>query len=377
MASLSALAVSAGLGWVALGCGGRAAWSEVDDGVSAGAGGSPSGSAGAGSVAPPEDSLPERGTSEWVWESGREWQVLATPERDPSHIAADERFVYWVSSDVRGRDYQLRAMPVVGGRRVTLYTGNAGLRYLLPIPRDEYVYFEEQGRIGRVSRASPGSDQTMVEGEGLAGFALDEDDVLYWVQTSPDDPFAGTLNRSFLGLDRTELVAIALPATQRIALAGDYVYLASERRACPGDPGISARATECLGGGVYRIAKNGGSVERVHGGDATPDLIVNERGIHWLDTGRERLLFAPFGGAEQEVAHIAAIQGLFAQDAGALYFASQDRVTRMQFDSGIFTDLSQEVERATGVAVSGEWVYVAEAGSDQIARTPIDPIDVR
>jgi len=371
------LALSAGLGWVALGCGGRAAWSNVDDEASAGAGGSPSGSAGSGPVAPTEDELPERGTSDWVWESGREWQVLATPEHDPSDIAADERFVYWVSPDVRRRDFQLRAMPVVGGRRVTLYTGNAGLRYLLPVQRDEYVYFEEEGRIGRVSRTSPGSDQTMVEGENLAGFALDDSDVLYWVQTPAEDPYAGRLNRTFLGLDRTEVVAIALPAVQRIALAGDYVYLASERRACPGDPGIAPRETECRGGGIYRIAKGGGSVEQVHAGSATPDLIVSDRGIHWLDTGRERLLFAPFGGAEQEVAHLAPIQGFFAQDAGSLYFASQDRVTRMQFEGGIFTDLSQEVERATGVAVSGEWVYVAEAGSDQIARTPIDPLDVR
>ena len=384
MGRFSGLAMSVGLGWVALGCGGRAAWSNVDDeasagagGIPAGAGGFPSGSAGTGSVAPPEESLPERNTPEWVWESGREWQVLATPERDPSDIAADERFVYWVSPDVRRRDFQLRAMPVVGGRRVTLYTGNAGLRYLLPVQRDEYVYFEEEGRIGRVSRTSPGSDQTLVVGENLAGFALDDADVLYWVQTSAEDPFAGTLSRTFLGLDRTEVVSIALPAIQRIAIAGDYVYLASERRACPGEPGLPPRATECVGGGIYRVAKGGGNVEPVHEGNATPDLIVNERGIHWLDTGRERLLFAPFGGAEQEVAELATIQGFFTQDAGSLYFASQDRVTRMQFEGGIFKDLSQEVERATGVAVSGEWVYVAGAGRDQIARTPIEPLDLR
>jgi hypothetical protein len=303
--------------------------------------------------------------------------VLAKPERDASHIAADERFVYWVSPDVRRRDYQLRAMPVVGGRRVTLYTGNPGLRYLLPVQRDEYVYFEEEGRIARVSRTSPDSDQTMVEGENLAGFALDDDDVLYWVQTPADDPFAGTLSRSFLGLDRIELVALGLPAVQRIAIAGDYVYLASERRSCPGELGVPARAAECLGGGIYRVPKDGGSVEHIYAGYATLDLITNERGIYWLDTGSERLMFAPFGGAEQALAHVASIQGLFAQDAGSLYFASQDRVTRMQFDTGIFTDLSQEVDQATGVAVSGEWVYVAEEGTDQIARTPVDPIEVR
>jgi hypothetical protein len=370
--------VSVGLGWVALvGCGGRAAWSDVDDGALAGAGGAPTGSAGTGSVAPPEDTLPERGTPEWSWASGREWQVLATPERDPSSIAADERFVYWVSPDVRRRDYQLRAMPLGGGRRVTLYTGNPGLRYLQPVQRDEYVYFEENGRIARVSRTSPGSDLTMVAGENLAGFAIDTGDVLYYVQTPADDPFAGTLRRSFLGLDRDELVAIALPAVQRIALAGDYVYLASERRSCPGEFGVPARATECRGGGIYRIPKNGGSVEQLHQGNAVPDLVVNDRGIYWLDSERERLLFAPLGGAEEELAHIAAIQGFFAQDAGSLYFASEDRVTRLLFDGGLLMDLSQEVDAATGVAVSGEWVYVAEAGPDQIARTPIDPIDVR
>lgn len=54
---------------------------------------------------------------------GLEWQMLATPQMEPSFLAADERSLYWVSPDVQRRNSFSRVMPLEGGEVVTLMTG--------------------------------------------------------------------------------------------------------------------------------------------------------------------------------------------------------------------------------------------------------------
>jgi len=301
---------------------------------------------------------------------GREWQVLATLQRDPHFLAADERFLYWVSPDVRRRDYFSRAIPLGGGEVVTLVSGRPSLRYL--VPAGEYLYFEESGTGGRIARVprTGGDDETIVRSDGAQGYALD-DDSLYWTEmdTAID---SGRLYRTSLSERVTELLAEGLIAPQRIALHGGFVYIASERPSCTGEPG--APAGGCVGGGIQRVPRSGGTAEVLNAGAGASDLVVNDDGLYWFDSGGEQLMFAPLGGVGQPVAPVSrSDMGPFAFDAGALYWASQTRVKQVAFGTHLSNDLGPEITLPTSVAVANGWLYVAERGRDRIARTPTQP----
>jgi hypothetical protein len=301
---------------------------------------------------------------------GREWQVLVTLQKDPYFLAADDRFLYWVSTDVRHRDYFLRATPLGGGDVVSLMSGRPGLGHLVPM--GEYVYFEEGGtggRIGRVPRTG-GAVETIVRTDGGRGYAL-EGDALYWTEMGLAID-TGKLYRTSLNEGVTELIADELLAPSRIALHEDYVYIASERQMCPTEAGASA--TVCVGGGIHRVPKTGGSAEVLHAGSGTSDLVVNDDGLYWFDSAVEQLMFAPPGGGNQPVTSVSlSDRGPFAFDAGALYWASQSRVRRVPFGTNVPSDLGPEISLPTSVAVANGWLYVAERGRDRIARTPTQP----
>jgi hypothetical protein len=301
---------------------------------------------------------------------GREWQVLVTLEKDPSFLAADDTLLYWVSTDVRHRNYFLKSARLGTRNVVTLMSGGPGLGYL--VPAGEYVYFEEGGtggRIGRVPRTG-GTEETIVSSDGAQGFALDGD-ALYWAETGSAID-SGKLYRTSLSDRVTELLADGLIAPKRIALHGSFVYIASERRVCPGEPGALPAA--CVGGGVHRVQKSGGATEVVHIGGGTSDLVVNDGGMYWFDSAIEQLMFAPPGGAEQKLATVpVSDMGPFAFDAGALYWAAESQVRRIAFGDNVLIGLGPEVSLPTSVAVSHGWLYVAEQGRDRIARTPAEP----
>jgi hypothetical protein len=302
---------------------------------------------------------------------GREWQALATLQMDPHFLAADERFLYWVSPDVRRRSHFLRATSLGGRDVVTLVSGPPALRYLVPAG-GEYVYFEVGGTGGRIARVprTGGDEETIVSSDGAQGYAIDGDS-LYWTEmdTAID---SGRLYRTSLSERMTALLAEGLLAPQRIALHGAFVYVASERRVCPGEPG--APATDCVGGGIHRVPQSGGAVEVVHAGGGTSDLVVNDGGLYWFDSASEQLMYAPLGGAEQPVAPVSVSDmGPFAFDAGALYWAGQTRVKQLAFGTHLSNDLGPEITLPTSVALANGWLYVAERGRDRIARTPTQP----
>lgn len=289
-------------------------------------------------------------------------QVLYEGENEPSFIALDDRYVYWASLE------EIRRAPMDGGGApVTIATGRYIRGLLLA---GDYIYYAESasssGSIRRVARTG-GEPEHLAEATAPWSLAI-SDGALYW--SDPGNTIGvGAIMRADLDGSRATALVSNLPWPGDIALDGEFIYFTSTGESCFASP----EGSGCLGGGIYRMPKAGGASERVHSTSAAGSIVLSERGLFWPAMSPPRIMFAPLGGSERELANVLehGIGGL-SSDSGALYWGSGDKLLRMSFDDERVSRLATELEGATAVAVRGDWAYTPEAGAGRIVRVAID-----
>lgn len=161
---------------------------------------------------------------------------------------------------------------------------------------------------------------------------------------------------------------------RHLTLHEGYLYFAGSGQSCS----FGSEGSSCTGGGIHRIALDGGEPEQVLDAVAVSNVVSNARGVYWFASSPPRVMFAERGGAEREVANVLnegiGINGIatLRADADALYWSADDTVLRLPFDSEQVTRLVTELDGASDVAVRGDWVYEAESVGGRILRVATD-----
>jgi hypothetical protein len=290
-------------------------------------------------------------------------EVLYSGEDNPSAIALDDRYIYWASLDV------LRRAPLAGGEPITLATGEY-LRAMLPVGEDVF-FLQSAGTSGSVQRVARGGGAAvrLAEGNNPSDLAVLGEN-LFWIDPG-NSIQTGRLLRMSLGGSEPVQLASELASPRHITLDGGYVYYGSADQSCS----VGSGGSSCVGGGIHRVSTEGGPPEQILEDTALSNVVLNERGMYWLAATPPRIMFAARGGTSRQVANILNEGESYARlrnDTEALYWASQDRVLRLPFDTEQVSRLVTGLDGANDVAVRGDWVYVAEGVGGRILRVATD-----
>jgi hypothetical protein len=293
-------------------------------------------------------------------------EVLHVGEDEPSSIAVDDTYVYWVSGDA------VRRAPLGGGPPVTLATGE-NVRGV--VPAGEFVYLYDSslgvGHVGRVSRDG-GDVDWFANAEAPTDLVLTPDGVVWSDRAVVVGN--GSLWRAARDGSGAMPIAEGLTDARGLVFRDGHIYFWSGAASCIGD----GSSVTCSGGGIQRVPLDGGTPERLTEEEARSNPVITDDGFYWMAWFPPRIMFAPHdasGGAEREIANILAEgEAAFAlrADGDALYWAGDDRVLRMPFESGEVTRLVTGLDAVRDVAPLGDWVYVAEGGAGRIVRVAAD-----
>jgi hypothetical protein len=290
-----------------------------------------------------------------------------------SFIAVDERYVYWASSET------VRRAPLEGGEAVTLATGQHVNSLLVA---GEFVYYSESepafdetpplGAVHRVPRDG-GAALRVTQAKAPTGLAASAD-TLYWTESELNGTHAvGSIwSSNFDGSGRA-VIAAPLPALSSLVVDDSAVYFAIDG---PSECPASAELHECARGGVYRVPHGSRAPELLHTTKAVEGLVVNERGLYWIDTtdSPPKIMGAPAKGGERQLAEVP--NGLYGPvvvaDEAALYWSSSQVVGKLPIEGGEMSRIASGLELGYGIAVRDGWVYVADRQRGRILRIATD-----
>ena len=279
-------------------------------------------------------------------------------EGGPAALEIDESFLYWTTGD------ELRRSTILGGEVVTLATGQGIGR---PRVGGDFVYFTDSvaGTVSRVPRAG-GTVQQIGVGENASDVAVTTDTV-YWA-TSGAFIRDGSIMAAALDGSNPRVLGENLAHPQGLAVDDEFVYFASGSSECIA---LEEGGASCFGGGVNRVPRVGGAAEQIDAEGTPTEVLLTERGLYWM-LGI-RVMFAPHGEpARQLVEALGEGTGPIAIDAQALYWGTGERVLRLPLAGGQPQRLVGDLEGTRGIAVSEDWVYVAETGRRRIQRVAKD-----
>jgi hypothetical protein len=287
-------------------------------------------------------------------------------------IAVDERYVYWASSAA------VRRAPLEGGEAVTLATGQ---RINSLLVAGDFVYYSESepafdetpplGAVHRVPRDG-GAALLVTQAKAPTGLAASSD-TLYWTEWefNGTDSVGSIWRSNFDGSGRA-VIAASLPPLPSLVADDSAVYFAiGGPSECP----ASAELDECARGGVYRLPRGSAAPELLHTAEFALGLVVNERGLYWIDTGYPpTIMGAPANGGERQLAEVP--NGLYGPvlvaDEAALYWSSSPVVGKVPIAGGEMSRIASGLELGNGIAVRGGWVYVADRQRGRILRIATD-----
>ena len=299
-------------------------------------------------------------------------EVLHEGEARPYALALDGDDLFWLS------DAGLRRAPLSGGEPVTLAPASEefGAAVLGLTPAGDYVYYHQasatvQHGIGRVPRAG-GAPEWVANAEGPQGVIANADSV-FWAD-SGDDWNTGRIWRA--GLDGSAPVAIAsgLVSPRSLALEGDQLYFENGNTVCARvDP-----ALDCVDLGVFEVPIAGGEPERIVSTPVASNPVWKDGTMYWLGgyPSVTDVMALPPGGTAQSIAHIVfdgpGDGARLVSDGAAAYWSTGSRVLRLPFDTHEVQRLVTGLEGTNHLAVRGDWVYEAEAGTGRILRIATD-----
>jgi hypothetical protein len=157
-----------------------------------------------------------------------------------------------------------------------------------------------------------------------------------------------------------------------VAVDRNFVYFTSTGQSCSSSPAGS----ECAGGGVLMIPREGGMRALIDFRDTPMDIVANERGVYWMVSTPAQVMFATGGGGELQSLAIAPGEeaGPLAVDDEAVYWSSthRGRVMKVPLGGGTPQAIVSDVGLVGGIAVDDEWVYVAASSAGRILRVAKD-----
>jgi hypothetical protein len=282
--------------------------------------------------------------------------VIHDGEDGPYAIAADERYLYWVSRA------GLRRAPLDGGAPVTLAPVSAEVRGLTPA--GEYLYFYQGGLdgpegIARVPREG-GDSEWVADADNPQSLIANADHVV-WAEWG-DDSNTGRLWRA--GLDGSAPIALAegLASPRALAFHGEQLYFENGNLSdCSGrDPAT------CIATGFFRLSTSSGEPERVVATAVASNPVWNEGAMYWLagdPRATDVVVLAP-GGAPQPIAEMLMdspfdASGTLLFDSEAIYWDTGSRVLRMAFATRIVERLVIGLS-INSMALRRDRVYAAE-----------------
>ena len=299
-------------------------------------------------------------------------EVLYEGEARPYALALDADDLFWLS------DAGLRRAPLNGGPPVTLAAASDrfGAAVFGLMPAGDYVYYHQAGAyvqhgIGRVPR-SGGEPEWVANAERPQDVIANADSV-FWTD-SGDDWNTGRIWRA--GLDGSEPTAIAsgLVGPRSMALAGDQLYFENGNTVCARvDPGL-----ECVDVGFFRMPLAGGEPERVVSNPVRSNPVWKDGAMYWLggELSPTDVMLLPPDGTARSIARIVLDSpgdgAPLVSDGEAVYWSTGSRVLRMAFDTQQVKRLVTGLRGTTHLAVRGDWVYEAEAGTGRILRIATD-----
>jgi hypothetical protein len=290
-------------------------------------------------------------------------EVIARGAEQPGAIAIDDRFVYWTTRS------SLRRAPLAGGEAETLVS-STGLRRVVVA---EGAVFVSDGPAGTVSRVDPETKRVAVVGTGVFpdGIAVRGGE-LFWANNGMTLGDGSVVHAKVDGSGAAVLLS-SLVQPSAVGLDDRFVYFTSTSQSC----GTSPSGPRCLGGGVTKVPRTGGSADiSPLDVQSTPsDIAVGERGVYWLAAPGPLLMFAPGGGPAQVLAEVKGEEpGPIAVDADGVYLSSpgHGRVLKVPLDGGTATPLISDLGQVGGIAVDRDWVYVAATSQGRILRVAKD-----
>jgi hypothetical protein len=299
-------------------------------------------------------------------------EVLYEGEARPYALALDGDDLFWLS------DAGLRRAPVNGGEPVTLAAAGGGFGEAVTglTPAGDYVFYHQasafvQHGIGRVPRGG-GTPQWVADAERPQDVIANAESV-FWTD-SGDDWDTGRIWRAALDGSEPTAIATGLVSPRSMAIYGDQLYFENGNTVCARlDPGL-----ECVDVGIYRVPITGGEPERVVSNPVGSNPVWKDGAMYWLggEPSPFEVMLLPPGGAARSIARVVLDSpgdgAPLVSDGAAIYWSTGSRVLRMPFDTQEVKRLVTGLEGTTHLAVRGDWVYEAEAGTGRILRIATD-----
>lgn len=209
-----------------------------------------------------------------VTDSEAPLQVFAEGETEPVNLAIDEPYVYWTTRTA------VRRAPLTGGAPTTLATGTGWGRI---VAAKDGVFVTDQigGKLHRIDRVS-GAFEVIGAGEYPDGIAAHSGNV-YWTNGA-STVGGGSVAAVRLDDERSSVLASGLAQPSGIAADEQFIYFTSTASSC-GPMG-------CVGGGVSKLPRTGGTVEVVDREGTPTHIIIGQRGIYWMIATPTKVVFA-------------------------------------------------------------------------------------
>lgn len=246
---------------------------------------------------------------------------------------------------------------------VALFSDNAATPQGIAVDDANVYWVETEGSVRMAPKGGGAATLLASEPWGPTALVLDSG-ALYWVSQ------AGTLRRLGLG-DATPTTLASLPAESLgVAVDATYVYWT----------GIAQNTDGAPAGTVDAIAKTGGTIVPIAGGQNAPDgVVVGTGGVYWIDLDSELPQSASSvlqgsldGGAPTTIfppsAQSSPVADAIAIDAAYIYFTSGGSLYKAPLAGGAAMMLASGID-ATALAVDDSNVYAVVRGA--LLRTPL------
>ncbi|WP_394833483.1 hypothetical protein LVJ94_43950 [Pendulispora rubella] len=194
---------------------------------------------------------------------------------DPA-VASDGTNLYYLAATDDKAKLDVMRLPLAGGAPTKVASGDRSARVLFIAADAKYVYWPEAGRLVKVPVA--GGEPKEVAKVVYAWAAASDGNYLYW-SDSPGENM-GTIRR-------IKLESPSGPGTAAETLASGFSFpvgLALD------DKSVFFVNYDAEDGGVYRVAKTGGTTATLIRGQKHPKRIaVDERHVYWINVGEGTL----------------------------------------------------------------------------------------
>lgn len=198
--------------------------------------------------------------------------VLASDQQNPWSVRVDATHVYWTNAGGQAGLNRL-AFGSVGAPEVLATDADEGDLFL----DTDHVYWVNAGLglIRRVPKDSPTAAEPELIGTGVHPIGVVVDDTyVYWTESGDDGASTGSISRATKAGSGKTTLASALPTPWLLAQDSDTLYFTSRNE-----------------GSVFRVAKSGGTAQRLAPGktpNAVPlqgwGVVVDASNVYWRNT---------------------------------------------------------------------------------------------